>query len=222
MNVSAASRGYLQCAVCAQLNACPAPVAERAAVLACARCRSELHARKPHSLARTWALVIAAYGLYVPANLLPVLETSAVGQGAKWDTILSGVFQLLRDGAWPLALVILVASIGVPLAKLLTLTYLLVSVQVGSTLHRHGRTRMVRLLEAVGRWSMVDIYVGGLLVALVQFDPLVSIAPGPGAIAFGAVVVLTVMASKSFDSRLIWDAPGDTAGEATLAGAARA
>jgi paraquat-inducible protein A len=222
MNVSAASRGYLQCALCAQVNVRPASLPAGAS-LACARCRNELHARKPHSVARTWALVIAAYGLYVPANLLPVLETSTVGQGAKWDTILSGVFQLVRDDAWPLALVLLVASIGVPLAKLLALTYLLVSVQVGSTLHRHGRTRMVRLLEAVGRWSMVDIYVGGLLVSLVQFEPLVSISPGPGAIAFGAVVVLTVMASRSFDPRLIWDAAGQAGGEAaTPAEAARA
>jgi paraquat-inducible protein A len=201
MKASALAGGYVGCGLCGLVNAVP-PRARHAH--SCARCGSELHARKPHSIGRTWALVIAAYVLYLPANLMPVLGTASLS-GTKWDTILGGVLQLLHDRAWPLAIVILVASIGVPLAKLLTLTYLLVSVQTGSPSHRRARGRAVGILEAIGRWSMIDIYVGGLLVALVQFDPLARIHPGPGAIPFGAVVVLTVLASQSFDSRLIWD-----------------
>jgi paraquat-inducible protein A len=198
---SALERGYLRCGLCTLVN----DRGTASGALRCARCNSRLHERKPDSLARTWALLIAAYVLYVPANLLPVLAASSP-RGVKWDTILGGVLQLMHDGAWPLAIVILVASIGVPLAKLIALTWLLVTVHARSTLHCRGRTVVVRVLESIGRWSMVDIYVGGLLVALVQFEPLASIIPGPAAIAFGAVVVLTVLASRSFDSRLVWDA----------------
>lgn len=194
---SALDSGYLRCTLCSRVN--------RAGHGHCVRCGSPLEARKPYSIARTWALVFSAYLLYIPANLLPVLKTTSVG-GTTTDTILSGVLQLVRDGAWPLAVVIFVASIAVPLAKLLALSLLLVSVQAGVEGHRQARTRIARVLEAIGRWSMIDIFVGALLVTIVRFEPLAAIAPGPGAIAFGAVVVLTVMASRSFDTRLIWDA----------------
>jgi paraquat-inducible protein A len=193
---SALDSGYLRCTLCSRVN-----VAERAQ---CTRCGSALEARKPYSIERTWALVFSAYLLYIPANLLPVLKTTSLG-GTSTDTILSGVMQLVRDGAWPLAVVIFVASIAVPLAKLLALSLLLVSVQAGVEDRRQARTRVARVLEAIGRWSMIDIFVGALLVTIVRFEPLAGIAPGPGAIAFGAVVVLTVMASRSFDTRLIWD-----------------
>jgi paraquat-inducible protein A len=194
---SALDSGYLRCPLCSRVNL--------AAQARCVRCGTPLEARKPYSIARTWALVFSAYLLYIPANLLPVLETTSVG-GTSTDTILSGVLQLASDGAWPLALVIFVASIAVPLAKLLALSLLLASVQAGAEGHRQARTRVARVLEAIGRWSMIDIFVGALLVTIVRFEPLAAISPGPGAIAFGAVVVLTVMASRSFDPRLIWDA----------------
>jgi paraquat-inducible protein A len=203
MNATALRRGLLVCGACALPNA---PSARHAgAGLRCARCGARLHARKPYSVQRCWALVLAAYVLYLPANLLPILETGKLGQN-RWDTIPSGVLELMRDGAWPLALVILVASILVPLAKLVSLTYLLISVQAGTLTHRRARTNAWRLLDFIGRWSLVDIYVGALLVGLVRFEPLAAISPGPGAIAFGAVVVLTMFASRSFDPRLIWDA----------------
>ena len=201
--ITAARAGLLGCDLCGLVNARPAGGAY---ACSCARCGNALHVRKPHSISRTWAFLIAAYVLYIPANLLPVLHTGQLGKGEKWDTILSGVVQLWRDGAWPLSVVILVASIGVPLAKLLSLTYLLISIRVGAVGSRQGRTRLYRVLELIGRWSMIDIYVGALLVGLVQFQPLASIHPGPGAIAFGAVVVFTMLASHSFDPRLIWDA----------------
>ncbi len=201
MSATALGSGLLACSLCGMLNA----QAQRPAPLCCARCGSVLHQRKPHSLQRCTALLIAAYVLYLPANLLPVLETGKIGQ-RKWDTIFSGVLQLLHDGAWPLALVILVASICVPAAKLASLTYLLLSVRFASAAYRRGRTQLYRVLDFIGRWSLVDIYVGGLLVGLVRFEPLAEISPGPGAIAFGAVVVLTMLASHSFDPRLLWDA----------------
>jgi len=200
VSAMAARVGLIACRVCGMLNR-----ARAEARLHCARCGSALHARKPDSLARTTAFLVAAYVLYLPANLLPILETGALGEETARDTILSGVVKLWLDGWWPLAVVILVASIGIPFAKLLVLTWLIVSARRGSTPRLRARTRLYRLVDAVGKWSMIDIYVGALLVGLVQFQPLAAVAPGPAAIAFGAVVVLTMLASHSFDPRLLWD-----------------
>jgi paraquat-inducible protein A len=198
----AISLGLVACRVCGMPNR--APRAQTA--LRCARCGSGLHARKPASVSRTTAYLVAAYALYLPANLLPILETGELGGARDWDTILSGVVKLWQGGWWPLAAVILVASIVIPFAKLAVLTWLVVSVRRGATARRRARTRLYRLVDLIGKWSMVDIYVGALLVGLVQFPPLATVAPGPAAIAFGAVVVLTMLASHSFDPRLIWDA----------------
>ena len=173
--------------------------------LTCTRCGSSLHFRKPNSLSRTWALLIAAYVLIVPANLLPVMETGSLF-GSEEDTIFSGVIYLWTSGSQPLAIILFFASIVSPVAKLLSLTYLLISVQRRSTWEPKERTRLYRILEAVGRWSMIDVYVAAMLTALVQFGSLMSIRAGSGAIAFGAVVVLTIFAAESFDPRLIWDA----------------
>lgn len=170
----------------------------------CPRCGSLLHGRKPNSISRTWAFVIAATILYIPANLLPIMETSSLF-GAQNDTILSGVVYLWRSGSWDLALVVFIASILVPLAKLLALVLLLLSVQRRSRWQPVQRTRLYRLVELVGRWSMLDVYVVTLLVALVQLDALATIRPGLGIVAFGGVVVLTLFAALSFDPRLIWD-----------------
>jgi paraquat-inducible protein A len=197
--LTAARAGLLPCELCGLLN--------RALVSSpccCARCGTRLHRRKPNSESRTWAFLIAASVLYVPANMLPVFDTSAIG-GTVSDTIMSGALRLWMTGAWPLAVVILVASIGVPLAKLLSLSYLLIVVRRGATTPPHRRARVYRVTDFIGRWSMVDIYVGTLLVGLVHFQPLAVISPGPGAMAFGAVVVLTMLASHSFDPRLLWD-----------------
>jgi paraquat-inducible protein A len=199
----AAPMGLLTCRVCGMLNRGRAQ-----ARLYCARCGSAVEARKRDSFGRTIAFLVAAYLLYLPANLLPILETGEIGGAAAQDTILSGVLKLWSGGWWPLAIVILVASIFIPFAKLVVLTWLVVSVRRGSTARLRGRTRLYRLVEVIGKWSMVDIYVGALLVGLVQFEPLATVAPGPAAIAFGAVVVLTMFASQSFDPRLLWDAAG--------------
>jgi paraquat-inducible protein A len=170
----------------------------------CVRCGAELHFRKPASLERTWALVIAAAVCYLPANVLPVMMVTSFGQVAS-DTIFSGVVYFLTHGMWPLALVVFVASIFVPVLKLAILTFLLISVQRGSNWRPVERTRLYRITEAIGRWSMVDIFAITILVALVRLGNLASIDAGPGAVFFGAVVVLTMLAAESFDPRLIWD-----------------
>ena len=164
-----------------------------------------MHYRKPDSIARAWALLIAATILYIPANVLYVTETSAL-TGVQRDTILSGVIYLWTSGSWPVAVLIFIASIVVPLAKIIALALLLVTTQRRSTWRMLDRARLYRLVELVGRWSMVDIYVIGILVTLVQLGALANIVAGPGAIAFGAVVVLTMFAAEAFDPRLIWDA----------------
>ncbi|MCP5197582.1 MAG: paraquat-inducible protein A [Gammaproteobacteria bacterium] len=170
----------------------------------CPRCGATLHIRKPNSLARTWALVIAASILYIPANTLPIMTVTSLGR-TQSDTILSGVAYLLLHGMWPLALLIFFASVVVPLLKLLILIYLLVSVQRRSRWRPRDRTRLYRVTEAVGRWSMVDIYVVTILVALVHLGNLATIQAEAGAVFFGAVVVLTIFAALAFDPRLIWD-----------------
>ncbi len=171
----------------------------------CPRCQSALHIRKTDSLRRTWALVIAAIILYFPANILPITYTSALGH-EQGDTILSGVIYFLFSGSWHITLIIFVPSVIVPLMKLLILIYLLVSVGKRSAWKPKDRTRLYRITEAVGRWSMVDVYVVTILVALVQMGPLASIEAGMGAVYFSAVVVITILAAENFDSRLIWDA----------------
>jgi paraquat-inducible protein A len=198
--VSAVRRGLLACHVCQLVSLAVAGADDGC----CRRCGAKLHVRKPDSIARTWALLLAAMILYIPANLLPVTETSTL-VGEQADTILSGVVFLWTSGSWPLAVVVFVASIMVPMLKIIALVFLLLSVQLHSTWQPAQRTRLYRLVELVGRWSMLDIYVITFLVGLVQLRALATIKAGPAAAAFGAVVVLTMCATMSFDPRLIWD-----------------
>jgi len=194
----AASIGKAVCPTCGLLGS---PTGDRA----CRRCGTALHFRKPNSIQRTWALLIAAYALYLPANLLPIMETRSLF-GAQQDTIMSGVVYLWSSGSWVLALVVFIASVAVPLLKLLSLTVLLISVQ--RRWHRQAlqRTKLYRFLELIGRWSMLDVYVVTILVALVQVQSLALIRPGAGVLAFAAVVVLSMLATMAFEPRLIWDA----------------
>lgn len=173
--------------------------------LLCPRCGATLHQRKPNSLKRTWALVLAAIIFYIPANLLPITIVTSLGK-AQSDTIMSGVIYFIHSGMLPIALVIFVASVVVPMLKLIVLLYLLISVQRKSSWRPKDRTRLYRITEAVGRWSMVDIFVVTVLVALVNLGSLATIQAGPGAGFFAAVVVITMFAAMSFDPRLIWDA----------------
>ncbi len=171
----------------------------------CPRCGAGLHRRKPNSLRRSWALICAATILYIPANLLPIMTVVYFGAGQP-DTILSGVEALIVAEMWPVALLVFFASITVPVLKLIGLVYLLVTVQRRSPERQRDRTRLYRLIEGVGRWSMVDIFMISLLAALVQLGAIATIHAELGAVAFAAVVVITMLASESFDPRLIWDA----------------
>ncbi len=172
--------------------------------LICPCCKSIMHSRKPNSLNRTWALLITAMILYIPANVLPIMAVSFWGDGQP-DTILSGVMQLLKAGLWPLALLIFVASIVIPVLKLIILILLLVSINTKAQWHPKDRTKLYRFTEFVGRWSMVDVFVIAILVTLVQFGNTASVSPDLGALSFAAVVILTMFAANSFDPRLIWD-----------------
>ncbi len=173
----------------------------------CPRCGAGLHRRKPNSVRRSWALVISATILYIPANLLPIMTVIYFGAGQP-DTILSGVQELIAAEMWPVALLVFFASITVPVLKLVGLVYLLLSVQRRSPSRQRDRTRLYRLIEGVGRWSMVDIFMISLLAALVQLGAIASIQAQIGAVAFASVVVITMLASEAFDPRLIWDAAG--------------
>ena len=170
----------------------------------CPRCHAPMHMRATNSLSRTWALLITAVILYVPANVLPIMTVTYFGAGEP-DTIMSGIILLLQMGSYPIAAVIFIASILVPLLKMVALLILLLSVQSKWVLDDRQRTRMYRAVELVGRWSMLDIFVIALLVALVNFGSIAQIVSGPGATAFGSVVVLTMLAATTFDARLIWD-----------------
>jgi len=170
----------------------------------CRRCGGTLHSRHKDSLNRTWALLIAAMILYVPANLMPITLTTALGS-TEGDTIMQGVIYFLFSGDWPVALVIFTASILVPLLKMAALTYLLVSVQRHSSHRPLDRTKIYRMVEFVGRWSMIDVFVVTIMVALVQLGAVATIQAGSGAIFFCAVVIITMLAAESFDPRLIWD-----------------
>ncbi len=200
---TAQSASLLSCGVCHLLVRKPSGAAEPAG--RCPRCGAALHSRKPDSLARTWALVIAALVFYVPANVLPITKVTSLGV-VQSDTILSGVIYFIHSGMWPIALVIFIASVFVPLLKLLILMLLLVSVQRRSRWRPKDRTRLYRITEAIGRWSMVDIFVVTILVALVHLGALANIEAQAGAAFFAAVVVITIFAAMSFDPRLIWDA----------------
>jgi paraquat-inducible protein A len=172
--------------------------------LTCPRCGSPLHRRKPNSIARTWALILAAAIFYVPANVLPITIVTSLGK-EQADTIISGVIYFISSGMWPIAMVIFVASVFVPLLKLLALSYLSFSVQRKSRWRPVDRTKIYRMTEVVGRWSMVDVYVVTILVAMVNLGVLATIEAGPAAVYFCAVVIITMFAAMSFDPRLIWD-----------------
>jgi len=170
----------------------------------CPRCGSDIHRRIPKSLQKTTALVAASVVLYVPANILPIMTYSTLGEVYS-DTIFSGVIELLKEGLWGVAVVVFVASIVVPITKLVILIYLIWSVKTGLRRGARHRAVLYRLTELIGRWSMVDVFVVTLLVSLVQFGFIYTVEPEGALIAFGAVVILTMVAAETFDPRLIWD-----------------
>lgn len=216
---SAAGRRLLvQCHVCGLISQLPSaaayprrggnPDSGGHRHVRCPRCAAPVHRRKPNSVARTWALVLTGIILYIPANLFPIMTVISFGKGEP-DTILSGVERLIGAGMWPIALLVFFASITVPVLKLAGLSYLLISIRTRSRWRPRQRTMLYRVIEAVGRWSMIDIFMISILVALVKLGSIATIEPGIGATAFAAVVVITMFAAESFDPRLIWDAMED-------------
>ncbi|AAY93802.1 paraquat-inducible protein A [Pseudomonas protegens] len=171
----------------------------------CPRCDAPVHARKPNSLARTWAFLLASLIFYIPANLLPVMHTSIFGSASE-NTIMSGVVEFWKHGSWDIALLIFIASVVVPCSKFFVLGTLLVTCQRRSLWAQRERAKLYRFIELIGYWSMLDVLVVALVAALVQFRALSSIDPRMGILFFGLVVVLTMLAAMSFDPRLIWDA----------------
>lgn len=171
---------------------------------ACPRCGTALHRRRPDSLARSAALLLAAMILYLPANLLPVMYTNLLGNGSE-STIMQGVVEFWLSGSWGIAWVIFIASVAVPCTKFLVLGLLLVTAWRGSNWARRERARLYRLVEVVGYWSMLDVLVVAVVAALVKFKPLSEVEPRVGIAYFGAVVILTMLSAMSFDPRLIWD-----------------
>lgn len=185
----------------------------------CPRCYSALHPRRRNSIQRTWALIIAATVLYIPANYYPVLSVVQLGAGQP-STILGGVEELVKAHQYPLAALVFFASIAVPMLKLVGLSVMLIATQTGRGGWLRDRTRLYHIVRFIGRWSMIDIFMESLLGALVAFGAVITIEPGVGALAFCAVVILTMFAAETFDPRLMWDAAaGRTSSPAVAAGA---
>ena len=170
----------------------------------CGRCQARLHLRKPDSINRTWALLIAACMMYIPANLMPVMITRTLFT-EQHDTILSGIIYFWISGDWELACIVFIASFLVPLFKLSAMILLTLTAQRKSRWRRLQRAKLYRIVEAIGRWSMLDVFVVSLLAGLVQISGFARITAGVGVAAFGSVVILTMLASLTFDPRLIWD-----------------
>jgi len=170
----------------------------------CQLCYARLYSRKPMSLQRSWAWLLAGLLVYVPANIYPIMYTTVFGDSEP-NTILGGILVLLELKSYPVALVVFVASIVVPVLKFLAIAFLLISIQNRYRHRRYDRTRLFRLTEFIGRWSMIDVFVVAILAALVQIGSVARIEPGLGASAFGAAVIFTMMSAISLDPRLIWD-----------------
>ena len=196
---TASSQGLALCKACHYLQPCPP-----GGSVPCARCSATVSIRTPYSLARCWFFLILAMLLLIPANVLPMMDILMFNRGDP-STIIGGVVLLVHHGIYGIAAVVFIASFVVPLGKIGCIIALLVSVQRGSAMSCEDRTRAYRVVEFLGRWSMLDVFVVAILVGLVRLGQVASIEPGMGAMAFGASVILTMLASMSFDPRLIWD-----------------
>src|SRR5512134_2488205 len=174
----------------------------------CCRCGSILGERKVDSLGRTAAFSLAALILYVPANVFPILRTYRYGSIAE-NTVYDGCVALFRNGQWVVAVIVFLASILIPLFKLLGLFFLVITTRFESTRRRKERTRICRVIAVIGPWAMLDVFLLAVLVSLVKLEQIATVLPGPGLLAFTAVVVLTILASASFDPKLIWNGSGD-------------
>ncbi len=202
IGVSAREIGLVSCHVCRAVH----PKSSEA----CTRCGTKLRSRKPLSLQRTWAFLLVGIFAYIPANILPIMQTQWLGGSSK-DTIISGVIALAESGSIFVALVVFVASVCIPVIKFIVVTGLALSLQHRWQWSEHQMHRLHALTELIGRWSMIDVFVVAVLAALIQLGVFLSITPGPGIVAFAFSVVFTMLAANSIDTRLIWDAKKDDA-----------
>lgn len=192
----AADLGLASCHCCGKLSA--------VRLGRCPRCATPLHLRKPHSLARTWALLAAAAAFYVPAMALPVMRVSGIG-GGEDSTIMSGVVTFWQTGSYPVAIIIFTASVLIPILKVVALVWLCLAASGRASGSPRSLALTYHVTELVGRWSMVDVFVVAILACLVRLGSVMTITPGPAALSFAAVVILTMFSAMSFDPRLLWD-----------------
>jgi paraquat-inducible protein A len=171
---------------------------------ACPRCGAALHSRTPKSLQRVLAWLLVGLMCYIPANLLPMLKTRTLGHESD-NTIVGGVFELLHHGAWDIALVVFVASVVIPISKFVVILYLVASIRFRTSLSVKARIHLYEVVEFIGRWSMIDVFVVAILTALVQLGFLASINPVTAAVFFALSVALTMLSAQALDPRLIWD-----------------
>lgn len=197
---TAQAHGLVACDTCGQLARAP----ETGAAMACPTCGEAIESRLRQSISRTWALVLTGFILYIPANIFPVMTIDMLGNKQS-DTIMTGVVQLFQSGMWAIALLVLCASILVPLMKLIGLACLCLSIQRGRADRERDRSRLYRMIELIGRWSMLDVFLVSILIAVVNLGEVATISPEPGVIYFALVVVVTMFAANAFDPRLIWD-----------------
>lgn len=194
--VTALEKGLVGCTSCARVW----PMSKAY----CDRCGSRLESRDERSLQKVWAWWLAGAMAYVPANVYPMLETRTLFLRSD-DTIIAGAFKLAEHGSWGVAIIILVASVGIPLAKFFAIAYLALSVRKDATMPRSRRQGLYEIVEYIGRWSMIDVFVVAILSSLVQLNVVASIKPGPASLAFAMSVIFTMLSAQAFNSRLIWD-----------------
>ena len=174
----------------------------------CGRCGQRLVSRDPASLQRVWAWWIAGVVAYIPANTLPMLESRLFFESHS-STIVGGTVELFLEGAWFVAGIVIFASVGIPVAKFIAIAWLAVSVRSGRARGHHRRQQLYEVVEFIGRWSMIDVFVVAITSALVQLNVLVYVDPGPASVAFALSVIFTMLSARAFDPRLIWDrSPG--------------
>ncbi|MEW2914317.1 paraquat-inducible protein A [Leisingera sp. JC11] len=202
--LTAAAAGLAGCRACGTAN----PGGTRI----CACCGSPLQAAAPGSLQRVWAWLAAGMIAYVPANLYPMLRTTTFGRTSE-NTLIGGIAELFSHGSYGVALIVFLASIMIPVAKFLAIGYLAVSVRRPAALGSHGRLMLYEVVEFIGRWSMIDVFVVAILTALVQLDFAAAVAPGLAAVSFAMSVAFTMLAAQSFDPRLIWTADSENLDE---------
>ena len=195
---TARAMGLVTCRSCARVW----PVSQSV----CSRCGSGLASRPTHRLQWVWAFWLTGLIAYIPANLYPMLVTSTFSQ-EKASTIVGGAVEIAQHGDWPIAAIVLIASVVIPLAKFTAIAFLALTVQRGTAQSRHSRLHMFEIVEFIGRWSMIDVFVVAILSALVQLSSVATIQPGPAALTFALSVIFTMLSAKSFDTRLIWDTP---------------